>query len=845
MHTPNELLQYLYRGGQYGYYWVKEPDGKKRTIWFPVDAIPDVPDGSYDIYFGVNPTRHIPNRIDQDGHPKSPHRLRAALGDLAATNCLFAEFDVKHYGGKQAMLDHINGLKQLPSVLVDSGGGYHAYWLLVHPYSLVDKHVQESFCDLQYRWIAYVGGDPDAKDLARVLRVPGTYNYKPIYPEPLEVNYVWADFDMPYELSELALPLPPKEQIQSPEQLPKAYTNNHVDHGRHWVTQALSRVQVGSHDTGRNATGFWLACQLRDDGVSLADAETVMMDYQRNAPKGDSDYTELEARKSLESAYSKPVREPARGAGNGRHAVTRQAVITHIASPTGTAVKGDAESNGHASKTANNGDAGQTGTAVNGDNAGNSDAGLNTWELVYLNFEKIRECYDNQEAGDADLLAAMYRGRVVYDHAEGAWYVWRGHFWERDLTGFVYRLVARRVSPQYLHASAEAQSKELVEVSKNLAKRAAALRNKKRMDNVLFLAARNEHLALKGDEWDANPWLLGCANGVVDLKTGTFRRGEPKDYIRAHSPVNWQGIDVPCQRWERFISEIFNDDPDIPSFVRRLLGFGASGLTIDHLFPILWGEGRNGKSTLLEVLGDVLGNDLATSSQADALMDAAKGGDGPKPFIFGLRGKRLVWASESNEGRRINEGLVKQLTGGDRLNVRTLHSKPVEFKPSHLLMLLTNHKPHINADGSAIWDRVYLLPFVMRFIDHPKAQNERKRDPTLKDTLQAEHSGILAWLVRGFLEYQRDGINPPAAIINATQAYREEEDTTGMFIAERCILDKSCEVKASTLYKEYTDWCKDSGINPMSITSFGKLMRKRFPARESHGMWYCGIGLAV
>jgi len=277
--------------------------------------------------------------------------------------------------------------------------------------------------------------------------------------------------------------------------------------------------------------------------------------------------------------------------------------------------------------------------------------------------------------------------------------------------------------------------------------------------------------------------------------------------------------------------------------MHRLLGFGISGLTIDHLFPIFWGEGRNGKSTLLEVLGDVLGHDLATSSQADALMDAAKGGDGPKPFIFGMRGKRIVWATESNEGRRINEGLVKQLTGGDRLNVRTLHSKPVEFKPSHLLMLMTNHKPHISADGSAIWDRVYLIPFVMRFIDNPKAENERKRDPNLKETLQAEHPGILAWLVRGFMDYLKNGINPPDCILNATQAYREEEDTTGLFIAEKCLIAPDCEVKSSVLYREYSDWCKDSAIQPMSITAFSKLMKKKYPARKRSGIVYSGIGL--
>jgi len=203
-----------------------------------------------------------------------------------------------------------------------------------------------------------------------------------------------------------------------------------------------------------------------------------------------------------------------------------------------------------------------------------------------------------------------------------------------------------------------------------------------------------------------------------------------------------------------------------------------------------------------------------------------------------------VWASESNEGRRINEGLVKQLTGGDRLNVRTLHSKPVEFLPTHTLFLLTNHKPHINADGSAIWDRVYLVPYTQRFVDQPKAENEHQRDPDLRDKLQAELPGILAWLVRGCLEYQSLGLIAPAAIVAATEEYRDEEDTTGMYIAERTISRDGATVKSSKLYQDYAGWCKENGMQPMSVTAFGKWVKKRYKSRKGmNGVFYDGIGL--
>jgi putative DNA primase/helicase len=241
----------------------------------------------------------------------------------------------------------------------------------------------------------------------------------------------------------------------------------------------------------------------------------------------------------------------------------------------------------------------------------------------------------------------------------------------------------------------------------------------------------------------------------------------------------------------------------------------------------------------------VLGNDLATSSQADALMDAARGGgDGPKPFVYALRGKRLVWASESNEGRRINEGLVKQLTGGDRLNVRTLHSKPVEFKPTHLLLMITNHKPHINADGSAIWERVLLIPFCQRFVDSPQGGIEHKRDPFLKEKLRAELPGILAWLVMGCMEWQEGGIKPPPAVSAATAEYREDEDTIALFLDEKVTIRENSHVKASELYKAYSDWCKEFNFMAMSLTAFSTRMKGRFKWQHTKtGNYFDGLTL--
>jgi putative DNA primase/helicase len=465
-------------------------------------------------------------------------------------------------------------------------------------------------------------------------------------------------------------------------------------------------------------------------------------------------------------------------------------------------------------------------------------------KLQYLPLDVIRAGLDLQEVGDADLFSRMFSGQVVYDHSEKEWYLWRSNYWEMDRTGYVYQLLARRVAPQYLHAAAEMTSGGRDEIAKELTKRAAALRNKKRLDNVLSLAGRDPALALTGEEWDADPWLLGCLNGVIDLHTGNFRPGKPEDYIRAHIDADWQGIDHPAPRWEQFLLEVFAGKQDLVFFMQRLLGYGMTGLSTEHVFPILWGEGRNGKGTLLQVLYETLGERIATPVPAEELMANPRGSQGAQPFLYGLRGKRIVWASESQRGHRIDESLVKRLTGGDTITVRTLYTKPVSFDPSHLILMLTNYRPHINADGQAIWDRVLLVPFTERFVISPQASNEHKQDPFLGAALAKERAGILAWLVRGCLEWQEVRLSPPECVLLATQEYRESEDITGMFLGERCEIDRAAGVKASKLYAAYATWCKESGFSAMSLSTFGAEMVKKFERkRTQYGWFYHGVGL--
>ncbi|MBU4355632.1 MAG: DNA primase [Proteobacteria bacterium] len=386
---------------------------------------------------------------------------------------------------------------------------------------------------------------------------------------------------------------------------------------------------------------------------------------------------------------------------------------------------------------------------------------------------------------------------------------------------------------------------------KAINKRIRELHKISRKTNILRLASVDwsqtglEPLSLAGHEWDADPWLLCCRNGVIDLRTGDFRPGRPEDYIKVAAPTEWQGLCCPAPILERFLNEIFNGYTDLISYVQRLLGMALIGLSVEHVFFIMWGRGRNGKSTLLEILGFVLG-DLAGPIEAEMLLDQGRNrrSGGPTPDIMSLRGRRLVWASETGESRKLNPGKLKWMTGGDTLTGREMYGRrQVSFRPTHTLFLLTNHRPQAPADDYALWQRIHLIPFTQAFVANPQSDSERIADRGLPERLKTEASGILAWLVNGALRYRREGLNPPPMVLQATQDYQEEEDDVGRFIDERCIQTDDARVRASELYDGYKRWSDDNGLTPMSNRKFPERIMERFVRVITRHRYYLGIEL--
>ena len=252
------------------------------------------------------------------------------------------------------------------------------------------------------------------------------------------------------------------------------------------------------------------------------------------------------------------------------------------------------------------------------------------------------------------------------------------------------------------------------------------------------------------------------------------------------------------------------------AFLQRLAGYSAIGICVEHKLIILWGSGRNGKSTFTEIIRDVLG-DYVCGLPVEALL--TKFGDRIPTDIASLKGKRVAFASESPEGKELDEPAVKSLTGGDTLTARHMRQDFFDFRPTHQLWLTTNHRPAVRETTTAIWSRLLLVPFTRSFAEDA--------DLDLLEKLRGEGSGILGWIVEGARAWQQQGLNPPEAVRAAVTEYRSAEDTLANFLEQHCAQQEGAEVSSAALYHAFTRWCDQTGEDVCSQRRLGTMLAER------------------
>jgi putative DNA primase/helicase len=436
------------------------------------------------------------------------------------------------------------------------------------------------------------------------------------------------------------------------------------------------------------------------------------------------------------------------------------------------------------------------------------------------------------DLGNAERFVDAQRDRVLWCPARKSFLCWDGKRYAWDERGEVVKL-AHLTSRSIFHEAAYTEDED---EQKKIAGFAAVSQNTTRIRAMLTEA--KPYLAVGMEELDRNPWLVNCQNGTLDLRTGKLKDHDPADRITKIVPVEYHP-EASCPRFLRFLKETLVDDGVI-KFVKRYSGYTLTGITRERLLAILYGFGKNGKTTLVELLQDVMG-DYATNTDTETLL--MKRYQGVSNDVAALKGARFVSAAEVEQGRRLAESKVKQLTGRDTVTARYLFGEPFNFRPEFKLWLSTNNKPVIQGTDDAIWDRIRLIPFTQRF-------DGERQDPKLPEKLRSELAGVLAWMVEGCLEWQEHGLGEPDSVREATDQYRAEMDTLAAFIEDRCVVREGIVAPATPLYKQYQMWCDDAGEKPETQKVFGMRLRergftsdkiKRGPHKDRKG-WF-GIGL--
>jgi putative DNA primase/helicase len=428
-----------------------------------------------------------------------------------------------------------------------------------------------------------------------------------------------------------------------------------------------------------------------------------------------------------------------------------------------------------------------------------------------------REAVSSRVASSEDALAlefaGIHRDELRYVDPWGKWFWWDGTKWSEDKTRETYdmvRTVCRKAAAAAIMNN-DKSSKALLKANTVAA--------------VERLAKADRRMAATDDQWDSDPLLLNTPSGIVDLgeNVGAISPHRSDAYMTKCTAAPVGG---PCLLWVDFLHQIMNGDEELVAFLQRLCGYALTGSTEEHALFFLYGTGGNGKSVFIDTVSGVMG-DYSRTAPMETF--AASHGDRHPTELAGLRGARLVCATETEEGRRWSEAKVKQITGGDEISARFMRQDFFEFKPQFKLMIAGNHKPGLRSVDEAMQRRFHLVPFTVNI---PKDQQDKE----LGTKLEAEWPGIMQWMIDGAIEWRRIGLSPPAAVVEATKAYMAEEDTTAEWLAECCSTENKGWDTTARLFESWKTHADDTGEFAGTKKRFSqKLIDRGFAQKRGGG----------
>jgi putative DNA primase/helicase len=418
--------------------------------------------------------------------------------------------------------------------------------------------------------------------------------------------------------------------------------------------------------------------------------------------------------------------------------------------------------------------------------------------------------YNLTDLGNAERLVARYGDILRYCNPWGKWLVWDGKRWEIDQEQIVKKLARETVRAIYNEAAQAPESER-----KAIAKHAISSEAEARLNAMTNLAQMD--VPILPEQLDTHRWLLNCQNGTLDLRIGQIRPHRREDFITKVTPSGYDRK-ATCPTWRAFLKTAMGGSQALQDFLQRAIGRTLTGDVSEKILHVLWGGGDNGKTTFLEMIHAMVGEDYGVRTPTETLL--ARNDNAIPNDVAQLKGARFVYASEAEEGKRLAEARIKDMTGGDTVSARFMRGEWFSFRPEFKLWLGTNHKPVIRGTDKAIWNRVKLIPFTVTIPPH-------QQDKKLPEKLRAELPGLLTWAVEGCLLWQRDGLGVPEEIESATKEYRSEMDVLGAFIEECCVLRAGITTPASSLFGAYSQWCEQSGEKAITQTAFAARLKER------------------
>ncbi len=711
--------------------------------------------------------------------------------NLREVRALWCDIDFHAEGDEALAVDALQSFPHPPSMVVRSGGGLHAYWLLDEPFALTDPDDVGRFECVLKGLADYLHGDFAATDAPRILRVPGTMNYPnakkrkegrtvaPCKLDRLDPERVYP-FDT-FEAFEARGAQYQREKVEAVRYDRKPFDGEcptrvlklvkaKRDDGTHAHAKLAERwsgdVTGLGGNQGASELDMAVANYLAFEGVKAADIENALR-FRRNEA-GDSakhsGYYSLTIAKVQAAAKQ---RDQERADRHAEEAKAKAADAAH----------GFAETNASSEPS---------------------------------------KLEDGSDDGMAERLVRLFGRDLLYATTSG-WRVWDGKRFRRDTKEAHAVGEKARESARRLHADAwDAPDDQRVE----LTKRAERARQWRSVQSTVKMAERDPRVRVEPDDLDANGLLLNVQNGTLDLRTGALRPHSRRDRLTALSPFAFdEGATAPG--WLAFL-EMVQPDPEVRLFLQRLAGSCAVGITGKETTAIHHGHGANGKSTFIETVRDILGRDYCAELKPETLLHAKGGSEMEHHFVV-LPGRRMATTLEPDEGKKLNEAAIKRLTSSEPVVARERYHEAFEFTPVCTLMVATNHRPEVSGTDDGIWRRVALVPWSERI-------PEDRKDIRFREKLvRAEGPGILAWLVQGARDYLEHGLPRPEAVTDATADYRTESDVVGSFLNERCNQGSSDALfcPSAELLKAFNAYAKEQGEGELSAKAFANRMSGR------------------